>query len=98
MPAYDFECRDCGEVSEERHVITAIPEVTSCKCGSPAYRKMGTGGEAGLVTPNWNAYTSIRLPKNLKIKGLKNDSSGRPQITGRQLEDRVLKETGFQRE
>lgn len=53
---------------------------------------------AGLATPDWKAYSSIRLPKNLCIKGLKNDAAGRPQIMNRQLEDRVLKETGFVRE
>ncbi len=99
MPAYDFECEGCGDCFEERHVITAIPDSARCvKCGATAHRKMGTGGTSGLVTPDWKAYSSIRLPKNLKVKGLKNDAAGRPQIMTRQLEERVLKETGYLRE
>lgn len=78
--------------------MTNGPTTIPCdKCRGTCRRLIGVG-LAGLATPDWKAYSSIRLPKNLCIKGLKNDAAGRPQIMNRQLEDRVLKETGFVRE
>lgn len=98
MVTHVFDCDACGATFEERAPINAVPQTAKCpKCqGGSAKRRECLGGQRGMVTPDWQAYASSRLPKN--PAGVKCDGNGRPILTSRQQEDRVLKTLGYERE
>lgn len=40
MPVYEFKCRVCGHLQDERHSYDSIPSTTTCKgCGGMESRR-----------------------------------------------------------
>lgn len=48
MPAYDYQCRDCGYKFEEFQSMTAELLVTCPSCGKPGLKRLMAGG-VGMI-------------------------------------------------
>lgn len=73
MPTYSYECKKCGQVQDEFHMMSATPKVVCSACGSKSMKKLlGTG--SGIIFKGSGFYETDY--KNGGKKAPKSDSSG----------------------
>ena len=51
MPTYEFECRNCGKVTEAAYSMSSKPSSIMCSCGSEAN---------SIISLNTNSYVANR--------------------------------------
>jgi putative FmdB family regulatory protein len=56
MPNYDYQCRECGTVTEVFHKMSQEPEVKCPDCESPMKRKISAG--AGIMFKGSGYYVN----------------------------------------
>lgn len=70
MPTYDYECQECGEVSEFFHSMSADPKTECPLCGEHALKRL-IGGGAGLLFKGSGFYITDYRSKDYKEKAKK---------------------------
>jgi len=61
MPMYDYECRKCGEVTEEFHRVWDEPVISICDCGGEVRRIIKAIQVLGDNHPVWEPYWDENL-------------------------------------
>lgn len=53
MAFYDYECEICGNVQEERHLMSEEPEIHCNKCGGKSKKLFKSSGNFILKGDDW---------------------------------------------
>ena len=67
---YDYKCRDCENIQEERHGMTETPQITCLTCGSSnTFRMVGAARtifKGGGWARNEMALDAVKMPEHVK--------------------------------
>lgn len=70
MAAYNYKCKDCGNIQEVNHKVTEDPEIVCLTCGSSNTRRMvgatRTIFKGGGWVVNESSLDKIGMPEHVK--------------------------------
>ncbi len=67
MPTYEYQCKECGNVQEQMHGITATPKVTCEICSGDCERLFSLNKNFVLKGNDWPSQ-SFRMKDQMKKK------------------------------
>ncbi len=82
MPTYEYKCKVCGNIQEEIHNISELPQVKCLVCNGECEKIFATRGNFVLKGCDWPSQSArikqqmLEKNKRMKLKMIEREKSG----------------------